>query len=206
MRNEHFVSTKTFWFPNKMLNSSPVVVVWWRQRFTCQGPVKLFSEHNHKHLNWTGLVPASREMSRMINRRQMFPNHEPVSVTSRFLTKTFTAFLDFSIWMQMRSEGPTISGGSESITVIKHDKINTDRVKVEHKLAEFSVEMREEGTDRLKHEGKWLDWSAWHDRRQLSSKQEDREKRRGKKDKEMAALHTNTLLDVRGKISTEAHK
>lgn len=54
----------------------------------------------------------------------------------------------------MRSEGPTISGGSESITVIKHDKINTDRVKVEHQLAEFSVELREEGKDRLKHEGK----------------------------------------------------
>lgn len=131
----------------------------------------------------------------------MFPNHEPFPVTSRFLTRSFTAFLDFSIWMRMRSEGPTISDGSESITAIKHDKINTDRVQVDHK-----VEMREGGRGRLKHEGKRVRWSAWHERRQLSSKQQDGEKGRGKKDKEMAASHTNTLLDVGGKISTEACK
>lgn len=55
LRNEHFVSTKTFWFPNKTLNSSAVVVICWWQRFTRQGAVQQFSKHDHKHLNSSGL-------------------------------------------------------------------------------------------------------------------------------------------------------
>lgn len=67
----------------------------------------------------------------------MLPKRELVPVTSRFLTRTFTGFLDLSKAQQFGE-------GSESITAVKHEKINTDRVKVEHRRAESSVEVRRE--------------------------------------------------------------
>lgn len=105
---------------------------------------------------------------------------------TEFLTRTFTVFLKYSIWMQMVSECRV-----ESSTMIKPWLNKQRTVKPEHELVEFSVLMTQEGTNRLKHKGNRLDWSTWHERRQVLSPRRER----------------NTLLDLfRGKISTKARK
>lgn len=113
-----------------------------------------------------------------------FQTVNPFQLHTEFLTRTFTVFLEFSVWMQMVCECQAVSSA-----MIKHDKINKDS-KTGTQTGRVQCVNDTRGHNRLKHEGDPLDRSTWHERRQVLSPRRER----------------NTLLEVfRGKISTN-HK
>lgn len=129
---------KTFWFPNKMLNASPVVVIWWWQRSRDQSnssPNTITNTRTHQDKFWHHIKDEQDD-------KQTANVPKPLTCSSYFQIpdQDFTVFLAFFPFAcGRRVKAQPFGDGSDAITAIKHDKISTDRVKLEPKLVEFSM-------------------------------------------------------------------